>query len=71
MMRIEKTTGSREDVQKTGSIGDITKGLVQHINQQGTMKTPREISQYPCGTGLGAEPMLKNYTEKYSKIYQL
>ena len=71
LMQLEKEMGSIDDLLKEGRIGDITKWLGTHIHQHGAMKTPMEIIQDTCGTGLCAAPMLKYYTDKYSKIYQL
>ncbi|MBR5762921.1 MAG: carboxypeptidase M32, partial [Lachnospiraceae bacterium] len=54
-----------------GRIKDITKWLNEHIHQYGSTRKPKEVIQAVCGREVSAEPILKYFTDKYTKIYNL
>jgi len=68
---IEKELGSIDTILSEGRIKDITKWLNEKIHKYGSTRKPREVIQAVCGREVSAEPILKYFTEKYTKIYNL
>ncbi|MCR4679907.1 MAG: carboxypeptidase M32 [Lachnospiraceae bacterium] len=68
---VEKDLGSIDTVLAEGRIKDITKWLNEHIHQYGSSRKPKEVIQAVCGREVSAQPILKYFTEKYTKIYNL
>ncbi len=68
---VEKDLGSIDTVLAEGRIKDITKWLNEHIHQYGSSRKPKEVIQAVCGREVSAQPILKYFTDKYTKIYNL
>ena len=68
---IEKDLGSLDTVLAEGRIKDITKWLNEHIHKYGSTRKPREVIEEVCGREVSAQPILKYFTDKYTKIYNL
>ena len=45
--------------------------LKVNIHQYGLMKSPTEIIKDSCNSVIDTKPIIKYYTDKYSKIYNL
>lgn len=71
LAQIEKEIGSIDQLLLEDRLSDITSWLGQKVHQYGRMKTPTEIIQGACNTGIDAKPIIEYYTRKYSKIYNL
>lgn len=69
--QLEKTLGPIERLIEEGRLQEVRMWLGQHIHQYGKMKTPTQIVESLCGTGLDAQPIIRYYTHKYSQIYGL
>lgn len=71
LMQIEKELGSLNELLEKGELYKVSDWLTQNVHVFGKMKTPMQIIQDACGSKLDAEPIMKYYTEKYTKIYNL
>ena len=54
-----------------GQIKKITKWLNEKIHKYGATRRPKEIIEAVCGKEVSAEPLMRYFTEKYTKIYEL
>ncbi|MGL4738866.1 MAG: carboxypeptidase M32 [Cellulosilyticaceae bacterium] len=63
--------GPIETLIHEGRLDQVRAWLGKHIHQYGKMKTPTQIVEELCGTGLDAQPIIRYYTKKYSQIYEL
>ena len=52
-------------------IKKITKWLNEKIHKYGATRRPKEIIEAVCGKEVSAEPLMRYFTEKYTKIYEL
>ena len=52
-------------------LGDINNWLRVNVHQYGLMKSPTEIIKDSCNSCIDTKPIIKYYTDKYSKIYNL
>ncbi len=68
---IEEELGSIDDILKEGRIKDITKWLNEKIHVYGSTRLPKEIIASVCKKEVTAEPLIRYFKEKYSKIYNL
>lgn len=68
---VEKDLGPVDEVLKAGKIKDITKWLNAHIHVYGSSRLPKEVIDTVCGKEVSSKPILKYFTEKYTKIYNL
>ena len=57
--------------EQIGKIGEITKWLNQKIHWYGSTRTPKEVIANVCGKEVSAEPLIRYFKEKYSKLYDL
>lgn len=71
LLQIEKELGSLNEMLEKGELYKVSDWLAQNVHVFGKMKTPMQIIQDACGSKLDAEPIIKYYTEKYTKIYNL
>ena len=68
---IEKDLGSLDKALEEGRIKDITKWINEKIHRFGSTRKPGEVIKAVCGREVSAEPILKYFKEKYTKIYNL
>ena len=68
---LEKELGSVDELLAAGRIGEITKWLNQKIHWYGSTRTPKEVIANVCGKEVSAEPLIRYFKEKYSKLYDL
>lgn len=71
LMQIEKEVGHIDDLLAKGELGQITNWLKTYVHEFGAMKDPVQIIQEACNSSLDAKPILKYYTDKYTKLYKL
>ena len=63
--------GSVDALLAEGRIGEITKWLNEKIHQYGSTRSPKEVIRYVCGKEVSAEPLIRYFKEKYTKVYNL
>ena len=68
---LEKELGSVDELLAAGKIREITKWLNQKIHWYGSTRTPKEVIANVCGKEVSAEPLIRYFKEKYSKLYDL
>ena len=68
---IEKDLGSIDDILAAGDIKKITAWLRENIHQYGATRISSEVLDKVCGQELSAKPLIKYFTDKYTKIYNL
>lgn len=71
LAQIEKEVGHLDDLLEQGKLSQITKWLKTNVHEYGAMKDPVQIIQDACHSPLDAKPILKYYTDKYTKLYKL
>ena len=69
--QIEKELGDIDTILREGRIQEITKWLNEKIHQYGSTRTPKEVIQAVCGKEVSAEPIIRYFKEKYTKVYGL
>ncbi|WP_022779024.1 carboxypeptidase M32 [Butyrivibrio sp. AE3009] len=68
---IEKDLGSIDDILAAGDIKKITAWLKENIHQYGATRISSEVLEKVCGQELSAKPLIKYFTDKYTRIYNL
>lgn len=68
---LEEEMGSIDTILAEGRIKDITKWLNEKIHVYGATRLPKEVIASVCKKELSAKPILKYFTEKYTRIYNL
>lgn len=68
---MEKDLGSVDTILAEGRIGEITAWLHEKIHRHGSMRTSLETVKAVCGKEVTAEPIIRHFTEKYTRIYEL
>ncbi len=68
---IEKELGSVDTILAEGRILDITKWLNEKIHQYGSTREPKEVIAAVCKREVSAEPIIRHFKEKYTKLYDL
>ena len=68
---ITEELGDIDVILKEGRIKEITKWLNEKIHQYGSTRKPAEVIKAVCGKPVSAQPILKYFTEKYSKLYNI
>lgn len=63
--------GDINEILAEGRIKEITKWLNEKIHQYGSLYNSREVLQRVCGKEVSAQPLLKYFREKYTRIYNL
>ena len=53
-----------------GRILDITHWLKEKIHRFGSMYNSKEVIERVCGKEISAQPLLRYFEEKYSKVYE-
>ena len=69
--QIEKELGPIDCLIEDDRLVDINNWLKVNIHQYGLMKSPTEIIKDSCNSDIDTKPIIKYYTDKYSKIYNL
>ncbi len=67
---IQKDLGDLDTVLENGRILDITHWLKEKIHRFGSMYNSKEVIQRVCGKEISAQPLLRYFEEKYSKVYE-
>ena len=73
-MFLEKITEELGDVDKIlaeGRVKEITAWLHEKIHQYGSLRTSKEVLQFVCGKEISADPILRYFDNKYSRLYDL
>lgn len=68
---LEAEMGSVDVILREGRLQDITKWLNEKIHWYGSTRTPKEVLEKVCGREVSAEPLLRYFREKYTKVYGL
>lgn len=68
---IERDLGNIDELLASGQIQTITKWLNEKIHWYGSLREPKEVIREVCGCELSAEPLLRYFTKKYTKLYSL
>lgn len=68
---IEAELGSVDALLSDGRIGEITKWLNEKIHRYGSTRLPKDVIAEVCGKEVSAEPLIRYFKEKYTKIYGL
>lgn len=68
---IEKELGSIDTILAQGEICKITEWLNKKIHYFGNTRSPKEVLEAVCGREVSAAPLLKYFTEKYERVYDL
>ena len=68
---IQKDLGDLDTVLENGRILDITHWLKEKIHRFGSMYNSKEVIERVCGKEISAQPLLRYFEEKYSKVYEL
>ena len=67
---IQKDLGDLDTVLENGRILDITHWLKEKIHRFGSMYNSKEVIERVCGKEISAQPLLRYFEEKYSKVYE-
>jgi carboxypeptidase Taq len=68
---LEQDLGSVDAILKEGRIREITEWLNRKIHVYGSTRLPKDVIEAVCGKEVSAEPLLRYFNEKYTKIYNL
>lgn len=68
---LEQDLGPIDEILAAGNIKNITAWLREKIHQYGATRTSAEVLKEVCGKPLSAQPLLKYFKDKYTKIYNL
>ena len=67
----EKQLGNIDTILKEGRIKDITKWLNDNIHKNGSLYNSKEVIEKLCKKEISAKPLLKYFTEKYTRLNKL
>ena len=68
---IENDLGSIDELLRNGKIKEITKWLNNNIHVNGSLYNSKQVIKRLCHKDISAEPILKYFTDKYTRIYEL
>jgi carboxypeptidase Taq len=68
---LEQDLGPVDIILKEGRIREITEWLNRKIHVYGSTRLPKDVIEAVCGREVSAEPLLRYFTEKYTRIYEL
>ena len=71
LMQIEKELGGLDTLLEKGDLIKVSDWLTEHVHTFGCMKAPMQIIQDACQSHLDATPIIRYYTDKYTKLYNL
>ncbi len=66
---LQEELGNVDELLKNGKIKDITAWLNQKVHWYGNTRKPKDAIKAVCGKEISAEPLIRYFKEKYSKIY--
>lgn len=69
--KMNEELGSVNALLAEGKISAITKWLNEHIHRYGSTRTPKETIAAVCGKEVSAEPLIRYFKEKYTRVYGL
>ncbi len=67
--QIEEELGSLDIILKEGRILEVTHWLNEKIHQYGSSRLPKDTLYAVCKKEVTAEPLIRYFKEKYSKLY--
>lgn len=67
----EKELGSLDQILAEGKILEVTKWLNDKIHRFGSTRLPKETILEVCNREVTAQPLIRYFKEKYSKIYKI
>ena len=67
--QLEKEMGSVDNILAEGRMMDITHWLNEKIHRNGSLYNSTQLIRNLCGKEISAQPLLKYFEEKYSRIY--
>lgn len=68
---LEKELGPVDDILRSGRILDITHWLNEKIHKYGSTRLPAEVIADVCHREVSAEPLMRYFRNKYSKLYDI
>lgn len=68
---IEAELGPVDTLLAEGRIVEITKWLNEKVHRYGSTRTPKQVIAAVCGKEISAEPLIRYFKEKYTKVYKL
>ena len=63
--------GDVDELLRAGRIRDITKWLNEKIHVYGSTRLPKEVIASVYGKEVSSEPLMRYFTEKYTKVYDI
>lgn len=66
---LEKELGSIDEILAEGRIAEITKWLNEKIHWHGSRYLSKEVIERVCGGEITAEPIIRYFKEKYTRLY--
>ena len=69
--KMEEELGDIDEILSAGKISIIKEWLTQKIHRFGNLRKPKEMLLAVCGREPDAQPLLKYFTEKYTRVYNL
>lgn len=69
--QLEKELGPVDALLGEGRIKEITRWLNDKIHRYGSTRLPKEVISGVCGKEITAKPLMRYFTEKYTKLYEL
>lgn len=73
-MFLEKVTEELGDIDKLlaeGRVKEITAWLREKIHRYGSLRISKDVIRFVCGKEITADPILRYFDEKYSRLYDL
>lgn len=68
---VTEDLGNIDNILKEGRIKEITKWLNNNIHKNGSLFTSKEVIRNICKKEISAQPILKYFNDKYTRIYNL
>ena len=68
---IQEQLGDLDTILAEGRILEITAWLKENIHQHGSMYNSKQVVERICRKEISAQPLLKHFREKYSRLYDL
>ena len=69
--QVEKELGSLDHILAEGRILEVTKWLNEKIHKFGSTRLPKDTILEVCNREVTAQPLIRYFKEKYSKIYKI
>lgn len=69
--QIEQELGDLDTILAEGRVKEITHWLNEKIHRHGSMYTSSEVIRRLCGKEISAQPLIRYFKEKYTRIYGL